>query len=92
MNDAHVLSQLSQEYEQEVARQIQAQIDREILFDILIECGWSKIALTSEWSLVSAADLHQWCEQNLTGKYQADENIWLFEKSQDAIQFALRWA
>ena len=77
---------------EELGRQIQQEIDREILFELLVECGWTRIVLPSKWLPTSGVELHEWREKNLTGHYKAHENVWIFEKSQDALVFSLRWA
>ena len=43
-------------------------------------------------------DIESWCNSHCTGGWQAswplgkDHSIWLFEKSDDAIMFALTWS
>lgn len=75
-----------------MSKQIQEDIDQRIMFDLLIESGWTKIELPSKWLPTSGVELHEWREKNLTGHYKAHENVWIFEKSEDAVIFALRWA
>jgi hypothetical protein len=77
---------------EDLSRQMKEEIDRKILFDLLVEIGWTRIELPNKFLPVSGVELHKWREQNLTGHYRAHEHIWLFEKSQDAVLFALRWS
>lgn len=84
--------ELHEELEEELARVLQEEIDREVLFGLLEECGWTRIELPSKWFPVSGIELHEWRQKNLTGKWKAHENTWLFEKEKDATIFALRWA
>lgn len=82
---------LEDEIAQGLSKQIAQEIDFELLTDVLIACGWTKIVLPSKWLPVSGVGIHEWREKNLTGKYKAHENVWLFEKSEDAVVFSLRW-
>lgn len=75
----------------DLAKELQESVDRQILFDLLVECGWTKVELPSKWLQVSGVELHKWREQNLTGQWKAHENIWIFEKEKDAEWFMLRW-
>ena len=86
------MNQIEQSIADEMANQIKEEIDREILFDMLEQFGWTRIVLSSKWLPVSGIELHEWRVKNLTGHYKAHDNVWMFEKSQDALIFSLRWA
>jgi len=77
---------------EDLGKKIQEEIDRQVLFDLLVSIGWTRIELPNKFLPVSGAELHKWREQNLTGHYRGHENTWLFENSQDAVIFALRWS
>jgi hypothetical protein len=80
--------------EEEVAKILQEEIDWEIMIDIMTEVGWTKIEM--DWpTRMSESDAHEikeWCQANLQGNYNGRAKIWLFEKSQDAVMFSLRWS
>ena len=84
--------ELHEELEAELAKVLQEEIDREVLFDLLVECGWTRIELPSKWLPISGVEIHEWRQKNLKGKWKGHENTWLFEKSEDAVVFALRWS
>ena len=82
---------LEDEIAQEMSKQIAQEIDFDLLTDILIACGWTKVVLPNKWLPVSGLEIHQWREKNLTGRWKAHGNVWLFEKSEDAVIFSLTW-
>lgn len=80
--------------EEEVAKILQEEIDWEIMQDIMVRVGWTKIemdwpARTSETAL---HEIKEWCRANLQGHYNGRAKIWLFEKEKDAVMFSLRWS
>ena len=83
---------LEDQWADEAARYLKEEIDREVLFEILEEFGWTRIELPSKWLPVNGIELHEWREQNLKGQWKAHENVWLFEKPEDAVIFSLRWS
>jgi len=82
---------LEDEIAEQMAREIQKEIDWGVMADLLVESGWTKVKLPNKFLPVSGIELHQWREKNLTGKWKAHEDIWLFEKEKDATIFILRW-
>ena len=84
--------ELHEELEAELTRALQEEIDREILFELLVDCGWTRIELPNKFLPVSGQELHEWRQKNLTGHYKAHEHTWLFEKAEDAVIFSLKWS
>lgn len=83
---------IEEEIAETLSNEIAKGIDFEILSTVLVDaCGWTKIELPSKWLPVSGIELHEWRTKNLTGNWKAHENVWLFEKSEDAVIFSLRW-
>lgn len=78
--------------EDDMANALREEIDWEILSDLLVECGWSKVQLSNKFLPVTGVELHEWREKNLTGSWKAHGSTWLFENQNDAVIFTLRWA
>ncbi len=73
-------------------KQMSNHIDFEVLSDVLIDaCGWTKIELANKFLPVSGEELHAWRTKNIKGRWVAHNAVWLFEKSEDANWFSLRW-
>ena len=77
---------------EEIAKKMQEEIDCQLMFNLLVESGWTKIILPNKYLPTLGEDLHKWREENLKGAWKAHNNIWIFEKSEDAVIFSLRWS
>ena len=79
---------------EEMGRQIQEEIDWEVMCELMKISGWTQIKM--DWSVrMSESDAHQikeWCKNNLKGPYRGRGKDWLFVDEKDASMFALRWA
>lgn len=94
MQDTHEakIKQLEEKYAEEAAKILQEEIDQEILFDLLKQIGWIRVELSSKWLPVTGIELHEWREANLTGRWHAHNNVWMFENKNDAALFKLTWS
>ena len=79
---------------EEIAKVLQEEIDWEVMIDILVEAGWTKIEMDwpARMAEQDAHEIKEWCRNNLQGNYQGRAKIWLFELEKDASMFILRWA
>lgn len=85
--------QYGADVEDEVARILQEEIDWEILCDIMVRAGWTKVETT--WEVKPVEEIYElkvWCDTNLTGHRKGRGKVWLFEKAEDAEWFMLRWS
>lgn len=80
-------SQFAVEFDKEVAKIMQEEMDWEILSKSLVEYGWTKISIIEPYHIVE-----KWVEENIQGKYKVRHNTWLFESEKDATMFILRWS
>lgn len=90
-----MIKDLEQELTEKLSLEMAEQIDWELLTDMMLSVGWTKITISEPWSNMTASFAHeikQWCRENLTGNYNARGRVWIFEKAQDAEWFMLRWA
>ena len=78
----------------EMAHQIQEEIDWEVMCELMQISGWTQI--TVNWPIrMSESDAHEikeWCRDNLKGLYKGRGKDWLFMEEKDAVLFSLRWA
>ena len=73
------------------AENLATQIDFEILTNLLIQSGWTKVVLTPmTWETSDAIDF--WVMKNCRGNHQTMGLVWVFERPEDATWFTLRWA
>jgi len=84
------MNQLEDELTQSLAEDMQKTMDYEILCDVLITFGWTRVETEYEggqpW-----VDVVDWASKNLTGKYKEHNGVWLIEEPEDAVMFKLKW-
>ena len=78
---------LEQEFADTIAKQIAEQLDWDILAEILISKGWTRVTRSPMFN----EDVKGWLETVRIGHVRSMGEDWLFEKEQDAIMFSLRW-
>lgn len=84
-----------------LAEEISKEIDKELLdtimFDLLIKEGWTETRVIPATGVSPKlfdwyTDTAEWIHLNATGDYKLLKGQWLFEKSEDATLFILRWS
>ena len=88
-------SDLETEISEELSKVLQEEIDWELLMDMMISVGWTKVTISEPWSNMTASFAHEikeWCREHLKGHYNGRGRVWMFEKAQDAEWFMLRWS
>ena len=78
------------EIAEEMAREIQKEIDEDIMASLLKDIGWVAIDFTFNDKRQSI-QFKNWLLENCQGQYRRLNTIFLFEKTQDAEWFSLRW-
>jgi hypothetical protein len=76
--------------EDEMARQLADEIDAELIADMLVAGGWTKVPLNFR-DRYHSVDILIWVEDNCTGKHQRCGKYFVFQESKDAEWFMLRW-
>ena len=86
--------EVGENVEKEMAKVLQEEIDWEVMIEVMIEIGWTKVNIDwpNQMSAVDAHKVKEWCRANLQGHYKGRNKIWLFEQEKDAILFVLRWS
>ncbi len=82
---------LSDEYAGMLADEIKNQIDNEIMIDMLVLGGWTKVELERLSGRHESIDIEEWINENCTGKHTKLGRTFVFEKKQDAEWFILKW-
>ena len=60
--------------------------------DRMREHGWYEVDLTRYTDNHHAIDVREWVHNNCSGEYNSFGRHWVFERSEDAVLFKLRWA
>lgn len=72
-----------------LSKEIQREIDFEIISNMLKENGWTEFKLGPYFS---EDEIQNWTKINCQGRVHGLNNTWLFEKEKDATMFILRWS
>lgn len=82
------------EMAEDLAKELQEEIDWEVMMDIMKESGYTHI--TMPWPTrineMQAHAIKEWCRANLKEHYSGRGQDWLFKNEKDAIMFTLRWS
>ena len=76
---------------EELGTKMQSQIDREILWGILIGMGWTRVKLSRFVDNYHAIDITYWLDEHVNNLFEREGADFIFENSRDALIFILRW-
>jgi len=82
---------LEQEMIEAKAKEMQQEVDREILWGMLQGIGWTRVMLPRFIDNHHAIDITNWLEDNCKYPFERSGRDFLFENKQDANWFKLRW-
>ena len=82
---------LQDEILEELGTQMQSQVDREILWGILIGMGWTRVKLSRFVDNYHAVDITYWLDEHVKNPFEREGADFVFENSRDALIFILRW-
>lgn len=82
---------LEKEILEELGTQMQSQVDREILWGILIGMGWTRVKLSRFVDNYHAVDITYWLDEHVKNPFERQGADFIFEDSKDAMLFTLRW-
>jgi hypothetical protein len=82
---------LEKEIIEELGTQMQSQVDREILWGMLIGLGWTRVMLDRLQDNKHAVDITYWLEENIKNPFERAGRDFIFKDAKDAVNFILRW-
>lgn len=85
------MQDLEKEIIEELGTQMQSEIDREILWGMLVGMGWSRVMLDRLQDNKHAVDITYWLTENCQGAYERRGADFIFENEYDAVNFILKW-
>lgn len=86
-----MISTLENQFVENVTKEMQQEIDREILWKILLEIGWTRVMLDRLQDNKHAIDITHWLAENCQHPFERSGRDFIFENEQDATLFILRW-
>lgn len=82
---------LEQEMLEAKAKEMQTEMDREVLWSMLQGIGWCRVMLPRFVDNHYAIDITLWLLDNCKGNFEREGRDFLFENVKDANWFRLRW-
>lgn len=70
---------------------LQEEIDWELMTDMMIAVGWTKVVLERFKDRYHAIDIELWLDENCSGHYRNRGSTFMFQKAEEAEWFSLRW-
>ena len=75
----------------QAARRMAEEIDREVLWGLLVDMGWHRVMITRFTDNKHAVDISYWLEEHVKHPYERRGCDFIFENERDAVNFILRW-
>jgi hypothetical protein len=85
------MKDLEQEILDELSTQMQSEMDREILWDMLKRMGWRRVNLDRFKDNNHAVDITDWLAEHCNHAFERRGADFIFESEIDAVNFTLRW-
>jgi hypothetical protein len=82
---------LEEEILNKAGAELAREVDREVLWSMLVGIGWTRVLISLETSMVHATDIKEWLDSNTTGSYEKHRSDFMFENDKDAMLFILKW-
>ena len=82
---------IEQQIIEELGTQMQSEIDKEILWGMLVGIGWTRVLLPRFDSREHAVDVLYWLDANCKNPYERKGGEVIFEQESDAVNFILKW-
>jgi hypothetical protein len=82
---------IEEEILEKAGNEMANEIDKEILWGMLVGIGWTRVLLPNFNSREHAVDVINWLEANCKGPYERKGSDVIFENKYDAVNFILKW-
>lgn len=82
---------LEEEIIESQAKEMQQEIDREVLWGMLEGMGWTRVMLPKLVDNMHAIDISYWLDGNCKNNFERSGREFIFEDTKDAMWFKLRW-
>jgi hypothetical protein len=83
---------LEEEIANKMGVEMAREIDREVLWGMLVGIGWTRVVVSTETAMVKATQIKEWLEINCANPYEKHRSDFIFEDEKDAVNFILRWS
>lgn len=85
------MTDLEEELSEKMSAILAEEIDWELIVDLMVSVGWTRVRLERFDHRHHAIDIHDWLVENCSGHYKSRGSTFVFEKAEEAEWFSLRW-
>jgi len=82
---------LEEQYADRAAKEMAEEIDNEILFDLMVKSGWTRVEL-SRLTRTDNRDMNTWMHSECKKHWHRRGKVWVFESREEAALFKLTWS
>jgi hypothetical protein len=82
---------LEEEILNKAGNEMAREIDREVLWSMLVDIGWTRVVVPAETAMVNATLIKEWLEINCANPHEKHRSDFIFEDEKDAVNFILKW-
>jgi hypothetical protein len=82
---------IEEEILNKAGKEMAREIDREVLWGMLKQIGWTRVMLDRLQDNKHAVDITYWLEENVKNPFERNGRDFIFENQKDAVNFILRW-
>jgi hypothetical protein len=82
---------LEEQYADRAAKEMAEEIDNEILFDLMVKSGWTRVEL-SRLTRTDNRDMNTWMHAECKKHWHRRGKVWVFESREEAALFKLTWS
>lgn len=76
---------------EQAAKILAEEIDWELMCDMMVAVGWTKVELARFKDRHHSIDIKLWLDENCCGHYKNRGSTFMFQKAEEAEWFSLRW-
>lgn len=84
---------IEDQYADQAAKILQEEIDWELIADMMVAVGWTRVELDSLQTYGElAANMNQWLHKEVTKHWRRRGKTFIFEDCNEAVLFKLTWS
>ncbi len=83
---------LEVQYADRAAKEMAEEIDWELISDMMVALGWTKVTLPRFRVSGATLDMNNWMHNECRYHWKHRANIWVFESQEEAALFKLTWS
>jgi hypothetical protein len=83
---------LEKQYADAAAKAIAEEIDWELISDMMVAVGWTKVTLPKFRVYGPTVDMNNWMHNECKHYWKHRGNTWVFESQEEAALFKLTWS